>query len=93
MELTRLAADAGQFINRAVQVRSLGCHCDASDVLASVHGSAKSRCGSALVHGGESRPGGPDRAGSRAGGAAGPGRRHQDLHGQDRLSDRGFTAA
>lgn len=52
-----------------------------------------SSCNCALVHGGEPRPGGQDGAGARAGAAAGPGRRHQDLHGQDHLPDRGVTAA
>ncbi len=50
-------------------------------------------CNSAPVHGGESWAGGQDRVGPRAGGAPGPGRRHQDMDGPDNLPDWGFTAA
>lgn len=50
-------------------------------------------CNSAPVHGGESWPGGQDRVGPWAGRAPRPGRRHQDVDGQDNLPDGGFTAA
>lgn len=45
-----------------------------------------------IVHRGDSRPGGQDVAGPRPGGAPDPGRRNQDLDGQDYLPDWGFIA-
>lgn len=98
MDLTRLAVDAGQFINRAVQVNEERQRPACPPALFKINSSLPllSRirlfCHIAPVHRREPRPGGKDRAGLRAGGTPGSGGRHQDLDGLDHFSNRGATA-